>query len=116
MTEWSDPRLPSAETTSPRQLKRLSRNFAEVGVGIPPERLQQITVGGAAPTYDEMVDVTFALTATQLVSEKRKSKIGRAQRHAVRGFILFVTILIAINVLLCLGLALFVLTQHTSPY
>ncbi|MBB3603863.1 hypothetical protein FHT40_003524 [Mycolicibacterium sp. BK556] len=116
MTDWSDPRLPSAETTSPRQIKRLSRNFAGVGVGIPPERLQEITVGGAAPTYDEMVDVTFALTATALISEKRRSKVGRAQRHCVRGFILLVTILIAINVLLCLGLMLFVLTQHTTPY
>ena len=115
MSELSDPRLPT-DRSSPRQLKRMSRDFAGVGVGIPPERLQQIAVGGAAPTYDEMVDVTFALTATQLISEKRRSKVGRAQRHCVRGLILLVTILIAINVLLCLGLGLFVLTQHTSPY
>lgn len=115
MTDWSDPRLPSAQTTSPRQLRRMSRSFAGVGVGIPPERLQQIAMGGTA-TDDEMVDVSFALTATQLISEKRRSKRGRAQRHCVRGFILVVAILIAINVLLCLGLLLFVLTQHTTPY
>jgi len=94
----------------------MSRSFAGVGVGIQPERLHQIAIGGAAPTYDEMVDVSFALTATQLISEKRRSKRGRAQRHCVRGFILLVTVLISINVLLCLGLLLFVLTQHTSPY
>ncbi|BBY60904.1 hypothetical protein [Mycolicibacterium sarraceniae] len=115
MTDWSDPRLPSAEKTSPRQLKRMSRSFSGVGVGIPPERLQQIAMGGTA-TADELVDVSFALTATQLISEKRRSKRARAQRHCVRGFILVVAILISINVLVCLGLLLFMLTQHTMPY
>ncbi|WP_445165376.1 hypothetical protein ACTXG7_15765 [Mycolicibacterium sp. Dal123E01] len=113
MTDWSDPRLPTRQTG--RQLKRMSRNFAGVGVGIPPERLQQIAKGETA-TEDELVDVSFALTATQLISEKRRSKRGRAQQHCVRGAIVGVAILIAINVLLCLGLLLFVLTQHTSPY
>ena len=113
MSDWSDPRLPTSQTG--RQLKRMSRDFAGVGVGIPPERLKQIAKGGTA-TDDELVDVSFALTATALKSEKRRSKRGRAQRSCVRGFILFVAILIAINVLLCLGLMLFVLTQHTSPY
>lgn len=93
----------------------MSRNFAGVGVGIPPERLQQIAMGAAA-TEEELVDVSFALTATQLLSERRRSKFGRAQRHCVRGAIVVAAILIAINVLLCLGLLLFVLTQHTSPY
>src|SRR3954463_14267252 len=108
MTDWSDPRLPRS---SPRQLKRLSRNFAGVGVGIPPERLQQIARGEAA-TEDEFVDVTFALTATALRNEQRRSKVGRAQRRCVHGAIVFAAILIAINVLMCLGLLLFVLTQH----
>jgi hypothetical protein len=115
MTEWSDPRLPSARSTSPRQLKRLSRNFAGVGVGIPPERLHQIAMGGSA-TEDELVDVSFALTATALRNEQRRSKIGRAQRRCVHGVIVAAAILIAINVLMCLGLLLFVLTQHTTPY
>jgi hypothetical protein len=113
MTEWSDPRLPV--TQSGRQLKRLSRNFAGVGVGIAPERLQQIAMGGSA-TDDEMVDVTFALTATALISEKRRSKLGRAQQRCVRGAILLIAMLVAINVLVCLGMLLFVLTQHTTPY
>lgn len=115
MTEWSDPRLPSSGSGSRRQLKRMSRDFAGVGVGIPPERLQQIAMGGTA-TDDELVDVSFALTATQLLSEKRRSKRGRAQRRCVHGLVLAVAILISINVLLCLGLLLFMLTQHTAPY
>lgn len=114
MTDWSDPRLPSYRS-SPRQLKRMSRDFAGVGVGIPPERLQQIASGGSA-TDDELVDVSFALTATQLLTEQRRSKRGRAQRRCVHGLIVFASILVAINVLLCLGLVLFILTQHTTPY
>lgn len=115
MTAWPDPVLPSSQSTNPRQLKRLSRTFAGVGVGIPPERLHQIAMGQQA-TEDELVDVTFAIAATALISEKRRSKVSRAQRRCVHGVIVGVAILIAINVLLCLGLALFVLTQHTSPY
>ena len=115
MTDWSDPRLPAHQTSSPRQLKRLSRNFAGVGVGIPPERLQQIA-RGQKPTEDEFVDMTFALAATALRSEQRRSKINRAQRSCVHGVVVFVAVLIAINVLMCLGLLLFVLTQHTTPY
>ncbi|TGD88335.1 hypothetical protein BayCH28_11325 [Mycolicibacterium sp. CH28] len=115
MTAWSDPVLPGDHTTSPRQLRRLSRDFAGVGVGIPPKRLQEIAKGGAA-TDDELVDVTFALTATQFLSEQRRSKRDRAQRRCVHWLVVGAGVLIALNVLLCLGLALFVLTQHTSPY
>ncbi len=93
----------------------MSRDFAGVGVGIPPERLQQIAKGESA-TDDELVDVTFALTATQLLSEQRRSKRGRAQRRCVHWLIIGAGVLIALNVLLCLGLALFILTQHTTPY
>ncbi len=70
---------------------------------------------GQAATEDEFVDVTFALTATQLRSEQRRTKVSRAQRSCVRGAIVFAAVLIAINVLMCLGLLLFVLTQHTTP-
>ena len=117
MTARSDPVLPSNQSTNPRQLKRLSRDFAEVGVGIPPERLQQIAMGAAA-TEDERVDVAFALTATALLSEKRRrrSKVSRAQRSCVHAIVVVAATLIAINVLLCLGMLLFVLTQHTTPY
>ncbi|MGY4709442.1 hypothetical protein ACXDF8_07785 [Mycolicibacterium sp. CBM1] len=115
MTAWPDPVLPGDRSASRREVKRLSRRFAGVGVGIPPERLHQIVAGGSA-TDDELVDITFALTATQLLTEQRRTKHGRAQRRCVHGLIVFAAMLIAINVLLCLGLALFVLTQHTSPY
>ena len=58
----------------------MSRSFAEVGVGMAPERIRQIAMGRPA-TEDELVDVGFALTATELLNEKRRSKRGRAQRR-----------------------------------
>ncbi len=93
----------------------MSRRFAEVGVGIAPERIREISMGRPA-TEDELVDVGFALTVTQLLNEKRRSKRGKTQRRCTHGLILVAATIIALNALLCLGLVLFILTQHTSPY
>ena len=93
----------------------MSRQFSEVGVGIPPERIREIAMGRPA-TEDELVDVGFALTVTQLLNEKRRTKRGRVQRRCTRGLIMVAATIIALNALLCLGLVLFILTQHTSPY
>ncbi|MCB0942726.1 MAG: hypothetical protein KDB72_21085 [Mycobacterium sp.] len=93
----------------------MSRQFSEVGVGIPPERIREIAMGRPA-TEDELVDVGFALTVTQLLNEKRRTKRGRVQRRCTRGLIMVAATIIALNALLCLGLMLFILTQHTTPY
>lgn len=93
----------------------MSRRFAEVGVGIAPERIREISMGRPA-TEDELVDVGFALTVTQLLNEKRRSKRGKTQRRCARGLMVIAGTVVALNVLLCLGLVLFLLTQHTSPY
>lgn len=93
----------------------MSRQFSAVGVGMPPERIREIAMGRPA-TEDELVDVGFALTVTQLLNEKRRTKRGRVQRRCTRGLIMVAATIIALNALLCLGLVLFILTQHTSPY
>ena len=93
----------------------MSQRFAEVGVGIAPERIREISMGRPA-TEDELVDIGFALTVTRLLSENRRSKRGRAQRRCAHGLIMVAATVIALNALLCLGLVLFLLTQHTSPY
>ena len=93
----------------------MSRQFSEVGVGMPPERIREIAMGRPA-TEDELVDVGFALTVTQLLNEKRRTKRGRVQRRCTRRLIMVAATIIALNALLCLGLVLFILTQHTSPY
>lgn len=71
---------------------------------------------GRPATEDELVDVGFALTVTQLLNEKRRTKRGRVQRRCTRGLIMVAATIIALNALLCLGLMLFILTQHTTPY
>lgn len=93
----------------------MSRQFSEVGVGMPPERIREIAMGRPA-TEDELVDVGFALTVTALLNENRRSKRGRTQRRCTHGLIVVVGTIVALNALLCLGLVLFILTQHTSPY
>jgi hypothetical protein len=97
------------------EARRLSRRFNTVGVDIPPARLREIAAG-APPTEDEWVDVSFALVATNLRTDQRRTKRARAQRRLVRWALVGGAIVVALNVLLCLGLLFFVLAQHTSPY
>lgn len=113
-TSWH-PVWEGHSTVSRRQSRRMSRRFEAVGVGIAPERIREISMGGPA-SDEELVDVSFALTATRLLNEQRRSKRGRAQRRCTQGLMLIAGIVVALNILLGLGLALFVLTQHTSPY
>jgi hypothetical protein len=51
-------------TLTPRQARRMSRQFAQAGVRIPPSRLRAIS-GGAAASDCELVDIDFALIATE---------------------------------------------------
>lgn len=115
MTAWSTPVWLGQQSVSRRQSRQMSRRFAEVGVGMAPERIRQIAMGRPA-TEDELVDVGFALTVTELLDEKRSSKRGRAQRRCTSWLMVLAGAVVALNILLCMGLVLFVLTQHASPY
>lgn len=97
------------------ELRRLSHRFSMVGVDIAPERLREIA-SGAPATEGEWVDVSFAMVATDLLIEQRRTKRGRARRRLVEWGIVAGAVVVALNVLLCLGLLFFVMTQHTSPY
>jgi len=72
-------------------------------------------MGGSA-TDDELVDVNFALTATQMVRDGRRAKLHCAQRRCIHWLIVSAAILVALNLLLCLGCVLFILAQHTTPF
>lgn len=109
MTAWPD------ASGSRGESRRLSREFSTVGVDIAPARLRQIAASGPA-SEREWVDVSFALVATNLLNEQRRSRRGRAQRRAVRWAIVAGAAVGALTMLLCLGLAFFMLTQHTSTY
>lgn len=109
MTAWPD------SVRSGGELRRLSRQFSAVGVDIPPARLREIA-DGAPSTEGEWVDVSFALVATNLLTEQRRTRRVHARRRLVQWGIVAGAVVVALNVLLCLGLLFFVLTQHTSPY
>jgi hypothetical protein len=115
MTAWSNSMWAGDRSLNRRQVRRLSRRFAGVGVGIPAARLHEIAAGRPA-TEDELFDVNFALAANQMLGEERRAKRGRAQRRCVHWLIVSGAILVALNLLLCLGLVFFTLAQHTSPY
>lgn len=109
MTTWPNPVHSRGES------RRLSREFSAVGVDIPPARLRQIATHGPA-SEREWVDVSFALVATNLLSEKRRSRRHLTQRRMVRFAIVAGAVVAALNLLLCVGLLFFILAQHTSPY
>ena len=91
--------------------RRLSRQFNAVGIDIPPERLRSIASDGPA-TEDEWVDVSFALLATNLLAEQRRTRRGRARQRFVRLAVVACAAVLALTALLCLG-ALFL--SLTAP-
>jgi len=115
MTDWSTPVWLGHRSVSRRQSRRMSRRFEAVGVGITPERIREISMGRPA-SEDELVDVGFALTVTGLLDEQRRSKRVRAQRRYTRWLTVVAGVVVALNILVCMALVLFILTQHTSPY
>ena len=108
MTGWP-------ESGSRGESRRLARQFSTVGVDIPPDRLRQIAAGAPA-SEAEWVDVSFALVATNLISERRRTKRVRARRRVVHWAIVAGAVVVALNLLLSLGLLFFLLTQHVSPF
>ena len=115
VTSPSLPTLMGDRALTRRQARRLSRRFDGVGVAIPAMRLQQIAAGASAGD-DELTDVSFALTATELQREERHAKLKRSQRQAVRWLIVAGLTLLALNSLLCMAYLFLSLALHASPY
>ncbi|RUP06872.1 MAG: hypothetical protein EKK34_01985 [Mycobacterium sp.] len=97
-----------------RQARRLSRRFAQVGVHIPPTRLQQMATGTMVADR-ELTDVNFALIATQYLREKKSAKTTHFQRRCRHAVICAGLMLVALNFLFCLAYLFFTLTQHGTP-
>jgi hypothetical protein len=98
-----------------RQARRLSRRFEGVGVPIAATRLRQIAAGAAAGD-DELIDVSFAIAATEIQHEQRLAKLKHRQRLAVYWLIVAGLVLLLLGSLLCMALLFFSLTLHTYPY
>ena len=99
----------------PVSMRRLSRRFATVGVDISPARLREIADGYPA-TDSEVVDVNFALVVTATLSGERRANRVRARRRVLHWLTVAGAILIALNLLACLGFVLFLLAQHPQTY
>lgn len=95
-----------------RQARRLCRNFALVGVDIPPRRLQQLVTGSPAAER-EMTDVNFALIATAFNREKHSAKVNRLQRRCRHALLCAGLVLVSLNFLVCCAYVLFTLAHQT---
>lgn len=100
---------------SRRRLRRMSRQYAAVGVAVPAGRLRQIATG-CPVSETESVDIAFAEAALRIQDERRHDKHVRARRRCVHSAIVAGSVVLALNVLICLALAFFMLAAHTSPF
>ncbi len=94
-------------------LRRMSRQFAAVGVRVPTARLAQIAAGCPAAA-DELFDVAFAEAATRIRREQRHAKRVRAQRHCVHWMVVLGIAVLALAAVLGMGLGFFLMAAHAS--
>lgn len=105
----------AGQPVSRRRLRRLSRQFATVGVTVTPVRLAQIAAGQPA-TDDELFDVAFAHAATHIRREQTRARHVRAKRRCVHSAIVAGATVIALIVVLCLGLGFFLMAEQMGPF
>ena len=97
-----------------RRALRMSRHFADVGVGIPAARLREIA-SGAPVGSDEWVDVMFGLVACEIKREQRVARFARGRRRGTHWLIVAGMVLVALNVLLCMACVMLTMMQ-ASPF
>ena len=78
-------------------------------------RLRQIAAG-AIVGEDELTNVSFALTATELQREERHAKLKLRQRQAVQWVIVAGLTLLVLASLLCVAYLVLGLAWQASPY
>lgn len=72
-------------------------------------------LAGIPITDDEVMDVNFALIATQIKREERTAKFKRIQRRGTRALMFGALVLIVLNFLFCLAYVLLNLTHQAPP-
>lgn len=94
-----------------RKARQISRRFADVGVGIAPARLQEIAAGSPCEA-NELMDLKFALTATEVQREYRQAKFHHIRRCGIQWLIVAGMVLLLLNVLVCMAYAVLSMAQH----
>lgn len=100
---------------SRRRLRRLSRQYATVGVDVPAGRLRQIA-GGCPASDAERVDIAFADAALRFHGERRHHTRVRAQRRCVHSLIVAGSAVLAMAFLISLALAFFLFAERMSAF
>jgi hypothetical protein len=98
----------TGKSLTPRQARRMSRDFARVGVDMSAERLRDISAGGAAG--DEWADIEFALVASGIRDQEHQERLDRLDQRTRRLFRLSATLWALVLVLLAVCLA--IAAQH----
>ncbi|WP_246133484.1 hypothetical protein [Mycobacterium helveticum] len=94
--------------------RRLSQQFASVGVRTAPGRLRAMTAG-LPVAADEVTDVHFALIALEMNRATRAARIKRLKRRGSRSLLLAGLILVVLHFLLCVAYLLLNLAQQATP-
>ncbi|MBU8825737.1 hypothetical protein [Mycolicibacterium goodii] len=97
------------------QARRLSRQFAGVGVGIAAARLRELA-DGAPATAGELADVEFAFLATELRHDERLARVKRGRRACISCLITVGVGVLMLVSLISMVLLLFSLMLHNPPY
>jgi hypothetical protein len=98
----------TGKSLTPRQARRMSRDFARVGVDMSAERLRDISAGAAAG--DEWADIEFALVASGIRDQEHQERLDRLDQRTRRLFRLSATLWALVLVLLAVCLA--IAAQH----
>jgi hypothetical protein len=112
---WPHPADTHDRNLSRRQARHMSRQFAEVGVGIDATRLREIATGAPA-SVAEWTDVEFAVIAIDLIHHERLAKVKRAKRQCVRGLLVVAMTLVVLGMLLSVTVLMLSLALHTTPF
>ena len=99
----------TGKSLTPRQARRMSRDFARVGVDMSAEWLRDISAGGAAGD-DERADIEFALVASGIRDQEHQERLNKLDQRTRRLFRLSATLWALVLVLLAVCLA--IAAQH----
>jgi hypothetical protein len=102
-TEWV--RVPyrlrePGQEFSHRRARQMSRDFADVGIGIPAARLRDIAAG-APVASDEFTDLSFALAASEIKHQQHQARTRHNRSLGVQGLVVTVATLASMGALVC---------------
>jgi hypothetical protein len=112
---WPHPVHMRDHCLSRRQARLMSRRFADVGVGIDAARLREIATGAPA-SEAELIDVEFAVYASEFKHDQLLAKYEHAKRECVKGLFVVAMTLVMLGFLLSAAVCVLSVALHTTPF